>query len=231
MPYAAVIFDFYGTLTPSIPAEVWVEQTARSAPPLGIPAPIWCQAFDESFPERIVGALGGVEDTLRILARRCGVEPDPVALSAACAARRSAQSELYALRPDTLPTLRTLRGLGLPIGVLSDCSVELAEFWGSLPLAGLVDGVVLSCEAGLRKPDPELFRLAASSLGVESEDCLYIGDGGSHELSGAAACGMTAVMLRAADWADNDVVMRENDWAGLWIPSLSLVPSLLNAPK
>ncbi|MFI1167674.1 HAD family hydrolase [Streptomyces sp. NPDC020801] len=227
MPHSAVIFDFYGTLTPSIPAPVWVEQAGRSAQPLGIPAAMWCKAWDESFPERIVGALGGVEDTVRTLARRCGVDPAPAALAAACAARRSAQRELFVLRAETLPALEAVRGLGRRVGVLSDCSAELAEYWGALPLAPAVDDAVFSCEAGLRKPDPELFHLVARNLGVDPGSCLYIGDGGSRELSGALASGMTAVMLRAPDWAENDVVMREDDWAGPSIDSLSVVPSLL----
>ncbi|MET7378732.1 HAD family hydrolase [Streptomyces sp. NPDC005526] len=229
MPYSAVVFDFYGTLTPSIPAPVWVELTARSAQPLGIPAPVWCEAWDDSFPERIVGALGGVETTVRTLARRCGVDPAPAALAAACAARRRAQRELFTLRAETLPALAEVRGLGLRVGVLSDCSAELAECWSALPLAPAVDEAVFSCEAGRRKPDPELFHLVARNLGVDPGSCLYIGDGGSKELSGALACGMTAMMLRAPDWAENDVVMREDDWAGPSISSLAMVPSLVSA--
>ncbi|MFS4093035.1 HAD family hydrolase [Streptomyces sp. AF1A] len=229
MPYTAVVFDFYGTLTPSIPAPVWVEQAARSAQWLDIPAAIWSKAWDESFPERIVGALGGVEDTVRTLARRCGVDPAPDALAAACAARRAAQRELFTFRSDALSVLGQVRGLGLGVGVLSDCSAELAEHWTALPVAPAVDAAVFSCEAGRRKPDPELFRLVARRLGVAPGSCLYIGDGGSGELSGALACGMTAVMLRAPDWADNDVVMREDDWAGPSVGSLSDVLPLLGA--
>jgi putative hydrolase of the HAD superfamily len=53
--------------------------------------------------------------------------------------------------------------------------------------------IVLSCETGLVKPDPEIFKLCAARLGVRPEDCLYVGDGGSDELRGASTVGMTPV--------------------------------------
>lgn len=86
---------------------------------------------------------------------------------------------------------------------------------------------MLSCEEGRRKPDPELFRLVASRLDTDPQNCLYIGDRGGDELTGASNCGMQAYMLRAADWADNDAHAREDNWAGPFLPSLTDVLSLL----
>jgi putative hydrolase of the HAD superfamily len=211
---AAVIFDFFGTLTPSTPTSVWDDHAARSAAPLGIPARAWRAVLDASFPERATGSLGDLTATFRTLARRVGVDPDEEALAAACAARMTAQRELFELRADAVSTLIALRGRGLRLGVLSDCTVELAETWPHLPLAGLVDARVLSCEEGRRKPNPELFRRIADRLSVAPPDCLYVGDGGGGELTGASGCGMRAFMLRAADWADNYAHAREDDWAG-----------------
>ncbi|MEV6109192.1 HAD family hydrolase [Streptomyces sp. NPDC051940] len=221
MPTTAVIFDFFGTLTPSTPSAVWDRHAARSAAPLGIAADRWRRAFDESFTERAVGALGDLEQTVRELARRCGTEADDAAVAAACAARTAAQRELFVPRDDALPSLARLRAAGLPVGVLSDCTVELSEAWASLPLAQAVDARVLSCEEGRRKPDAELFRTIAGRLGARPEDCLYVGDGGGDELTGATRCGMTAYMLRAADWAANDAHGREDGWPGPFLGSLT----------
>ncbi|GAA3037109.1 hypothetical protein GCM10020229_55590 [Kitasatospora albolonga] len=221
MPLSAVVFDFFGTLTPSTPTAVWDEHAARSAAPLGIPPHLWRRALDASFPERATGALGDLPQTIRTLAGRCGVEPSERALAEAVAARLGAQRELFVLREDALDTLERLRGLGLRTGVLTDCSIELAELWAELPQAPLVDAVVFSCREGLRKPAPELFHRIAAALGAEPADCLYIGDGGGGELTGASGQGMTAMMLRASDWAANDAHSREDDWPGPYLPSLS----------
>jgi putative hydrolase of the HAD superfamily len=228
MSFAAVVFDFFATLTPSTPDAVWQEHTARSAALLGLDATVWRRALDESWAERATGALGDLPATFRELARRHGVEPDEDALAAACAARRAAQSELFVFRPDALGVLAAVRDRGLKVGVLSDCTVELADAWAALPVAPLIDARVLSCEAGRRKPDPWLFTTIAGHLGVAAGQCLYVGDGGGHELSGASACGMRAVMLRADDWYTSSAHAREDDWAGQWMPSLSGVLRLLD---
>jgi putative hydrolase of the HAD superfamily len=228
MSLAAVVFDFFATLTPSTPEAVWQVHTARSAALLGLDAAVWRRALDESWPERATGALGDLPATFRELARRHGAEPDDDALDAACAARNAAQSELFVFRPDALEVLTAVHDRGLRVGVLSDCTVELAEAWPTLPVAPLVDARVLSCEAGRRKPDPWLFTTIAGHLGVPAGQCLYVGDGGGRELSGASACGMRAVMLRADDWYTSSAHAREDDWAGPWVPSLSEVLRLLD---
>lgn len=231
MSFAAVIFDFFGTLTPRTPPEVWDEHAARSAAPLGIPPRTWRTALDDSFPERAVGALGDLRRTLRTLARRCGVEPDEAALTAACEARRAAQRELFVPREDALATLDGIRDRGLRVGVLSDCTVELAESWSSLPVASRVDAAVLSCLEGRRKPDPELFATAARRLGVRPDRCLYVGDGSGDELRGAAARGMTAVMLCASDPEDGAVRARRAAWTGPFVTALSRLPAALDDPS
>jgi putative hydrolase of the HAD superfamily len=230
MPLTAVVFDFFGTLTPSTPANVWDDHAARSAAPLRIPAGNWRTALDASFPDRATGSLGDLAATFRTLALRSGVEPGDEALAAACAARLAAQRELFVLREDAAPTLTALRARGLRLGVLSDCTAELAESWAGLPVAGLVDARVLSCEEGRRKPDPALFRLVARRLDADPAECLYVGDGGGGELTGAAACGMRAFMLRAADWADDDAHAREDDWSGPVVSALADVLRLVSSP-
>ena len=230
MPITAVVFDMFGTLTPSTPDEVWQEHAARSAAPLGLDPSTWRRVLDQSFAERITGRLGDLPATFRELARRAGVRPDPAALDAACAARLSAQRELFGLRADAADVIAALRARGLRVGVLSDCTTEFAQCWETLPIAGLVDARVLSCEAGRRKPDPELFAMIAGLLGVAPRECLYVGDGGGNELAGATRCGMRAVMLRADDWAVNVARDRPDDWPGMVVSSLTAVLSLLPSP-
>jgi putative hydrolase of the HAD superfamily len=219
-----VIFDYFGTLTTSTPPGVWSELAARSAAPLGIPPARWRQALRESWAERAAGRLGGLPETFRELARRCGASPAPGALADAVAIHRAGQWELIrALRPEAEPVLRALRGHAIPVGVLSECTVELADAWPSLPIAGLVTARILSCEEGLRKPDLELYRIAARRLGTAPRECLYIGDGGDGELPGASAAGMTAYLLRDAGRADGKAGEREKEWPGPAFSSLTEV--------
>jgi len=199
----AVVFDFFGTLTPVSPPQVWEDNAAQLAAVLGVPPAELVRALDESFPERISGALGGVTETIRALAGRLGVTLTDGQLAQASRIRRERQEAMFALRPEALGVIGALRARGLPIGLVSDCTIELPQAWPALPLADLVDVPVFSCLEGTRKPDPRLFRKVAAGLHVEPEACLYVGDGGGNELSGAAALGMRAVLLAGPDWQDH----------------------------
>ncbi|MFD0566647.1 HAD family hydrolase [Kitasatospora saccharophila] len=239
MPFSrfhAVVFDFFGTLTPAVPSRVRDEHAARSAAPLGIDPRRWRQVWDESWPQRAVGALGGLRETVAELAARCGVEaPDQVALLLACEARLAAQRELFAPRPDALRVLESIRRSGVRIGVLGDCSSELADDWALVPVARWVDAAVFSCREGRRTPDPALYAEAVRRLGTTPERCLYVGDGG-RELSGAAAAGLTAVRLRAEDRVEHgapgrEAPDREADWTGWRATALAQIATGLDYPE
>ena len=161
MSYAAVVFDFFATLTPSTPEHVWQEHTARSAAPLGLDAAEWRRALDESWAERATGALGNLPATFRPVSPSARRRARRRALAAACAARRDSQGELIVFRPDGLSVLAEVRARGLKVGVLSDCTVELAEAWPRLPVAGLVDAMTQRqwSEAAIRRTTPALLGL------------------------------------------------------------------------
>lgn len=217
----AVVFDFFGTLTPGTPDRVWQVQLSRLAAAMGVSAEGLRAALQESFPERITGALGDLPQTLQALAARLGVRLAGEQLDAACRVRRRLQWEQFALRPDALPTIECLRARGLKIGLLSDCTSELPEAFPELPLSALVDAAVFSCVVGFRKPDSRLFGLVTRELGADPGDCLYVGDGGGHELSGARAAGMHPVLMADADWNASAPRDREQNWDGPRIGALS----------
>ncbi len=216
---SAIVFDFFGTLTPVSPDQVWAGNARRIATALGVPADALARELAESFPERITGSLGDVRQTLRVLASRLGARPSDGQLDEASRVRREIQESMFVLRPETLPVLRRLRAVGLKIGLLSDCTSELPDAWARLPLAGLVDAPVFSCVEGMRKPDPRLFLTVATNLRAEPVECLYVGDGGGRELTGASDVGMRAVLLAGQDWLAHRNT--EVGWTGPRIGSLT----------
>lgn len=54
--------------------------------------------------------------------------------------------------------------------------------------------VFVSSDLGIRKPDPEAFRLVAGLMGVEPEEILFFDDG-AENVEGARAAGMAAVLV------------------------------------
>jgi epoxide hydrolase-like predicted phosphatase len=57
---------------------------------------------------------------------------------------------------------------------------------------GLFDAVVISGEVGLRKPEPEIYALAAERLGARPEECVFVDDLAPN-VRGAVAAGMVGV--------------------------------------
>ena len=217
----AVVFDFYGTLTPVSPSEAWASNAARLAVVMGVPAAALVRVLDESFPERITGALGDVRQTIQELASRLGLQLTGDRLDEAAMMRRQVQESMFALRPEALAVISSLRGSGMKIGLVSDCTSELPDAWTRLPLAGLVDAPVFSCLEGTRKPDPRLFRKVAAGLAADPAECVYIGDGGGRELTGASEVGMRAILLAGPDWHEHRDHNREEGWTGPRISSLT----------
>ncbi len=217
----AVVFDFYGTLTPVSPDEAWAANAAALAAVFDVPPAALVAVLEESYPGRITGALGTVRQTMRTLADRLGVALSAEQLDAASKVRRERQEAMFALRAEALAVIGRLREDGLRIGLLSDCTSELPDAWSRLPLSRVVDATVFSCVEGMRKPDARLFRAVAARLPADPARCLYVGDGGGRELTGASAAGMRAVLLAGPDWRPTRTGRQETGWTGPRIASLT----------
>lgn len=102
---------------------------------------------------------------------------------------------LLCVRPEILDGLRRLRSSGLPLGLISNAGLDEIVAWTESPLSPIFDAALFSCHERLMKPDPEIYRRAADRLGVTPSDCLFVGDGGSHEHDGARAAGMRTVLF------------------------------------
>lgn len=101
------------------------------------------------------------------------------------------------MRPDDamFDLVRELREAGLKVGLLSNS-------WGNTyprdRIDGLFDHVVISGEVGLRKPDPAIFRLSLSGLGVAADRAVFIDDAEPNTL-GAAALGLHTILHTSPD--------------------------------
>lgn len=196
MRYQAAIFDLFGTLVPPFTSGPFQQLLAESAAALGTDVAAFRRLWVyDTADARMTGAYGSLEGDLEHIARTLGVALTPSQLAAAVQARLAFYRRAMAPRPDAVATLRALKGLGLRLGLISDCSSEAPLLWPETPFATLIDVPVFSCTEGVRKPDPRLFRLACARLGVEPRGCIYVADGFHGELATARALGMEAVLL------------------------------------
>jgi putative hydrolase of the HAD superfamily len=98
------------------------------------------------------------------------------------------------LEEGMLDAVGKARAAGFKTGLLSNS-------WGlsGYPrerLAEICDDVVISAEVGMRKPDPAIFELSVSRLGVAPEASIFVDDHPGH-LKAAVEAGMTTVLHRS----------------------------------
>ena len=95
---------------------------------------------------------------------------------------------------DVSGCLRYLKGLGLKVGVLSD-NFEARLLVEEYDLASLLDAVITPLVSGAMKPDPATFRAALAVLGVNADECLYVGDAYDVDVLGARAAGLDCLLI------------------------------------
>jgi epoxide hydrolase-like predicted phosphatase len=102
------------------------------------------------------------------------------------------------IRPDQamVAAVRRARAAGIRTGLVSNSMGAGRYDRDAFP--ELFDGVVISGEEGMHKPQPEIFRLGCERVGLEPEECVFVDDL-RENCEGAEAVGMTAVLHRGAD--------------------------------
>jgi epoxide hydrolase-like predicted phosphatase len=129
---------------------------------------------EEEFSERF-GPMLGVADTEGLVDRLfAGMGPDEPMIEAVKKAKRS----------------------GIRTGLISNSWGRGRYDRDAFP--EMFDGVVISGEVGLHKPEPEIFHLGAEKVGLSPEECVFVDDL-KENCDGAAAVGMTPILHRGAD--------------------------------
>ena len=231
MAYAAVIFDLYGTLVHTVPPGDYSAMLGKLAAALSVPVDDFAAQWRSTITERESGELGDLDGVLFRTASAVGPAPGPDRVGEARRRWLATADGWLMPRDDAMATVRAFRDAGYRMGLLSNCSAEVPQLWERGPLAVLFDVTVFSCEAGVMKPDRRVYDAACEQLGVAHERCLYVGDGGARELTGAAAVGMDAVLLRAPGeehtWFDIHYRQDALEWPGDVVASLAELTRLI----
>jgi HAD superfamily hydrolase (TIGR01662 family) len=98
---------------------------------------------------------------------------------------------------EVLDALRQARSRGWALGIVTNGQHQVQA--RKVAAAGLdvaVDTVCISGAEGIRKPDPQLFALAAERAGAELAGGWMIGDDPDADIGGARTAGLSTVWLR-----------------------------------
>ena len=102
----------------------------------------------------------------------------------------------FEMYEDVAPVLTQLSRQGLVIGAISNSHRSLDAFCEHFSLRGLITVSVSSAEHGYMKPHRSIFETALKKAGVNAGESMMVGDSIKHDIEGALAAGMRAVLLR-----------------------------------
>lgn len=191
----AVCFDMFSTL-----ADPGVAPEKAESDLIGIPHEKWSAAMWEDGLCRDRG-LGNIRSLRGIIDRACenlSIPVDEAARQALVRVREERFRKMLTLMaPEIVDTVRKLKEMGLKIGLISNADVGDRLHWEDSPAQPYFDDSIWSCDVGLVKPDPAIYRLSLERLGVLPEEALFVGDGGSDELRGAKDVGLMTVCTEA----------------------------------
>ena len=143
--------------------------------------------------DRDRGALTMAGAFARVLSA-CGVDPAPDLVDRLVAADTELIVSHTDVYEDTVPTLTKLRAEGIRIALVSNCAPNTRPMLSAKGLLDLADAAVLSCEAGVAKPDPEIYLIALQALGTPAADAVMLDDQ-PRFCAGAAAVGVRPIQV------------------------------------
>ena len=107
----------------------------------------------------------------------------------------AAFGDRIALFDDVLPTLAEMRERGHRTVIVSNCSWGTRVSVERLGLDRACDAVVLSCEVGVHKPEPRIYRIALDALDVAPDEAVFVDDQTAY-CDGARALGIGTRLIQ-----------------------------------
>lgn len=229
MKHKAIIFDLFGTLVDNFRKHAYDKVYRSMVNALDVPYEAFTNAFGRSFSDRCQGKYDTIEANLEASCAEIGASPSSDRIEAAAKLRYDFTSKTLQPRESVSAALAQLKQDGLQIGLITDCGPDVPLLWSDTPLSSLIDVPVFSCNEKVRKPDPEIYRRALARLGRTAEECVYVGDGGSAELSGARKVGLLPILRRIDLTEIYDARPEVESWEGLAVDEIEELPGLVRS--
>ncbi|MCY4583736.1 MAG: HAD hydrolase-like protein [Chloroflexi bacterium] len=190
----AVVFDLFGTLVPISP-HLYRAMLHTMADAIGGDRERFAQAWLSSKRDLETGNAGGLESSVRFVAVQVGLRPTSSSVNQAADAWLETSRLRLAPSDRTLGCLEMLRRRGHKIGLLTNCGADIPRTWPDGELASLVNYAGFSWKLGQMKPEEGAYLSVCAEMGAAPESCIFVGDGGDRELTGAGKAGLHPVLL------------------------------------
>ncbi len=197
MKYEAVIFDLGGTLVHNFSFSDYAEVARKIAAKLSTHEQEFVDTWFEESTRIGTGEFRNYQDFIRHVCKLLGVKSDDTVLDYGAALQLEMTEKMIKMPLESaVEVLVHLKDSGYKTGLISDCGTDIPRVWDRTPFASLIDIPIFSCDVGMNKANPEIFRMSVEQLEVEPEQCLYVADGMRDELTNASKLGMRAIQVR-----------------------------------
>jgi putative hydrolase of the HAD superfamily len=108
--------------------------------------------------------------------------------------------------PHARETLIALQARGIKLGLVTNGKSNIQNRKvDTLELREFLDLILVSEDAGIKKPNPRIFEIALERLQLEPSDVWMVGDHPVNDVLGARGAGLTGVWLKNANhvWTDD----------------------------
>ena len=160
---------------------------------------------------RALGKLRGPEENIKYIFEKAGKQVNEELIEKAANIRYGFDNNSLKPRKNYINILKRLAEMGYILGLISDCSYETIKAWKNSQLSRIFINPVFSAEVGLKKPDIRIYQIACRRMKVEPGQCIYVGDGSSYELTGAANAGMMPIRIQVREEINNDTYRIDDD--------------------
>ena len=110
--------------------------------------------------------------------------------------------------PGTVAVLERLSAAGVPLYAITNYSSEkFIETRERFAFLALFRDIVVSGDEKLLKPEAAIFRLCLDRNGLNADDCVFIDDV-AHNIAGAKAAGIDAILFQSPEQLDRDLKTR-----------------------
>lgn len=103
---------------------------------------------------------------------------------------------VVAISREVLEQLKGKYSLGIVSNFYGNLETVLKEF----ELFGYFDSIIDSKCAGVKKPDPEIYKMVLSSMNLSAGECVMIGDSYNSDIIPAKLAGMHTIWLKGRSW-------------------------------
>lgn len=126
-----------------------------------------------------------------------GIDP---ASPLGCDVGRSWQQSCHQMRPidGAFSVISSLRSTGYKVVLVSNTTPPTRVSIDQWAIDDLVDEIVLSCDCGVRKPDPRIFEIAMRRVSSCADQTCMVGDKLSTDIRGAANAGIPGILLNSS---------------------------------